>query len=481
MRVFQSLLVVLFFICPLAIGAEEKRPTIHGLLGPEEPIAYAGHGQMFDANGKSLKISEEMLLAAQDRYINQMLRHAPKNVAKSLRFALQRLQDKPPKHHQLVLSKSLILWILTEVSPAGDRYRLHMRNRDIIHLLLPDLSSDPARFKKILIESGKGVFEDIDLDLSEVSIHDALDYLPTYATQDLPPGATAYMEQCLNQGVPLPPDFPSPEWNYEGVASPRFAAAGISHVLGYRSSAPEGACIGLPTGINNSSSSYGLFGIICLGYQSGRACFWDKRFILSPGGIPSPNYINTSNLMQSDTLNISDDFVQGSGGGPNAGVCTDCHAGANPYVIYPGSNLDLEPRGYRINSSYGWYTPLISPTEWPRNRDIADERDRAEHDVQEPLAARDWGASLNAQAGHSGPIQSQSCIVCHQFPDIGHPDIHHPSVPPYLPGYCNTVLANAVQFMPPGGGDTVNWDGPDNPTALAYWEHLRYLKMECDQ
>ena len=92
--------------------------------------------------------------------------------------------------------------------------------------------------------------------------------------------------------------------------------------------------------------------------------------------------------MASDPLSIANDFNQGSGGGPNAGVCTDCHAGANPFVVYPGSNLDLAPRGYQMNSSYGWHTPLAGSVYWPRNRDVADDRDRDDYGVVEPLGMR---------------------------------------------------------------------------------------------
>ena len=51
-----------------------------------------------------------------------------------------------------------------------------------------------------------------------------------------------------------------------------------------------------------------------------------------------------------------------SGATLSNGVCTDCHAGENPYVVHPAGPLNMWPD----NHPQAWYTPLIKPS-WPQN------------------------------------------------------------------------------------------------------------------
>ena len=477
--------ILLLAMLPGAALAQEdvKRPTIRALLGPKEPIAYAGHGHLFSRDGTKLELSPEFLRDAQERYIRVFTELAPKELAAWSDETRRALRAETKSRDLLIAADALLLWVLTEASPAGDTYIMHERNRDLLHFLVRP-SVKPFNLGPVMKEV-VGLFPKDPPEVEEpIDIDQGIGFLQGYAPLNEPnaAGDTAYMAQCRNLSVPIPPDFPDPAWIFEGEAVPRIVGGGNSSVLGYQSQNPPGICIGLPTGIGANPSPFGLFGIFCISEITNKACFWDKEFILNPAGIPTPTQIDVNNIMNSGALSIANDFAQGAGGGPAAGICTDCHAGENPFVVYPGSNLNLASRGYNMRPAGGWHVPLASNTSWPRNRDIADLRDREDYGVTEPLGLIDWGALGDAVPGHDGgPIQSQSCVVCHDFPDIGHPAITHPSMPPYLDGYCGTVLPFATGLMPPSGAQMADWAAPENTTGLAYWEHLSYLLGECSQ
>ena len=479
--------LVALLAAPVCAQDRKPLPTIRALLGPEEPIAYAGHGQLFSANGVAFAPDAKTMRAAHERYIRVMMRSAPDHIARKAQIALDRLGKPETLDHDA--GKALILWVLTAHAGAGDAWQMHLRNRDILHVLHGAEIAKTKSMVGYLRKVAAGIFigDTKDPDLA-IPIIDATLELSGYQPYDGvgTDGLTDYMRLCQQLGVPLPPDITDGAWVVEGLQTPRLAAAGNAIVLGYQSTAPAGTCIGLPASTGNGTGIelVGLFGIFCMGEDTGKACFWDRQFSVQTGMGGGPFGISTArldfaDLTQGPPLRIAEDFTQGGGGGPNAGVCTDCHAGANPFVVYPGSALDLAPKGYVMNSRFNWHVPVPANPNWPRNRDIADARDRAQQGVIEPLGLRTYSAEITANAGHSGAIQSRSCITCHEFPDIGDRNISHPSVPPYLEGYCGTVLAGATRYMPQGATDTAVWGAPDTPTALAHYEFVRYLRREC--
>lgn len=128
------------------------------------------------------------------------------------------------------------------------------------------------------------------------------------------------------------------------------------------------------------------------------------------------------------------------------GVCTECHAGENPFVIHPNTALGLPELMFAIRGDMNsprlplfardWYEPLVKPS-WPQN---------------------------------PGPIDSPGrCALCHRTGGEGG---RFPQISPDLGAYCNAILRNAIsRTMPPA---------PLVPGSLRKDPHPRALLAMCD-
>ncbi len=163
----------------------------------------------------------------------------------------------------------------------------------------------------------------------------------------------AYRTECGNAGVPVPPDWGSAQWvQHGGDLSPLFIGLGLrARVFVYKSTSPEGVCYALP---RDDGSDIQLLGIICMGKTSSNVCFWDNQqgdtgFTIPVGASrPIADFAGGAELF-----------------GGSGGTCTTCHSGENPYVIHPGSALDLSDIGVATMPN-NWYDPLVHPN-WPQN------------------------------------------------------------------------------------------------------------------
>lgn len=221
-------------------------------------------------------------------------------------------------------------------------------------------------------------------------------------------GGAAYVAECRAAGVPVPEVLLSAEegWVNHGLIDNPFLSNNTnteSELWSWASSAPEGICLALPRW--SVKGTTGFLGLICLGVQSSRACFFDN---------PAGTYIG-----RGSTPEIGD-LIGGADIDANAnGVCTDCHAGANPFVVHPYKEafVDLLDMHHDLMfPSSGWYEPIM-PSAWPQNP----------------------GPETRLDAVSS----PGSCTSCHQLPIVSRE----------LPGFCNKVLEIAVsradETMPP--------------------------------
>jgi hypothetical protein len=167
-------------------------------------------------------------------------------------------------------------------------------------------------------------------------------------------GGAAYAAACAAAGVPNPPAWRSASWVLRGslTGSNNFLEpTRFAQVYTYTSASPAGVCIALPRRQTSSSTNYSVVGIICQGVNSSRSCFWDSK--------------NGQTITTSET-NLAVPGLKFVGGADlvtnGQGVCTDCHAGENAFIIHPSSALGLAPNTIAKN----WVRPLIHPT-WPQN------------------------------------------------------------------------------------------------------------------
>lgn len=238
-----------------------------------------------------------------------------------------------------------------------------------------------------------------------------------------------YVAECKAAGVPIPPPMFDKPWENEGTFTNEFISAGLEAELwSYDSTSPDGMCLALPR--YDAKDTIPLFGVICLGRQSSKVCFWDNR--RDAYGNPTPV------LYRNQVVDIAKTFVGGAELVTNGGgECTDCHAGENPYIVHP-DKAAFQSLPAHLPAS--WYDPLVSGA-WRQNPG--------------PTYVLDTVSSTS------------SCTSCHvqgyagRFPNIA-----------ALSAYCGNVLSPATsgstRTMPPGGGSISD-----------YLAHVDKLKELC--
>jgi hypothetical protein len=199
-----------------------------------------------------------------------------------------------------------------------------------------------------------------------------------------------------------------------------------AEIFTFESESPRGVCMALPRSAGNTIR---LLGIICLGTYSSKSCFWDNQRNKQQFNIPKNTPAPLSEFAGGADLYL------GSGG-----VCTDCHAGENPFVVHPRQPMDL---GDKIIPRK-WQQPLVHP-EWPQNSGPT-------NILQ--------GITLNPGEG--------SCLECPNRP----PGMRFPEVSTALSQYCSIILRGAISTtMPP--------TSPGNNASYA--KHKAALEAACKQ
>ncbi len=240
--------------------------------------------------------------------------------------------------------------------------------------------------------------------------------------------SAAYRQECEQAGVPVPATILDPAtWiDHGNILSPFLSPGLTGRLWSYDSRQPDGVCLALP---REEDGNIRLLGVICMGRQTGKVCFFDNvRNVYFPYGP-----VAMSALIGGTALP-----------GNNQGVCSDCHAGENPFVVHPQNPafVHLRTNGPLLAAAT-WPDPLV-PAPWPEN----------------PGPLPDLPAP---------PANQRSCTGCHARTGLGG---RFPLVSTELQAYCATVLGlatNGSRTMPPSSA-------PGN-----YSEHIAWLLDACDR
>jgi hypothetical protein len=378
----------------------------------EDPIATVGHGAIIDANGKTIDPTPEFVLAAQRYYIDRLSKEGGPQVQAELDAQRQRLRGlrQSSVEEQVVVSSVLIDWLIDRVRPE-DLAQLASKNGALRNVVLRRPEARPR----------------ISPDVLKLLDRERPPVLSLTTTNR----GAAYIDECRSNGVPIPPDWSAPGWSFRGALPWTFIVPGpIAEVFTFESQSPDGICLALPRSTGDNISA---LGIICLGRQSGKVCFWDN-FTPATGVFP----IKKGAPVPLSSFGGGADLLGGNG------VCTDCHAGQNPYIVHPGTPLDIGPSitGPR------WYEPIVHAS-WPQNPGPTDLLE---------------GIPLG--------MGEQSCLTCHSQTTT--PLRRFPEVSTQLTGYCASVLTNAV--MPPVPVGTMPPGAVGSP---AYETHRKALLDAC--
>ena len=243
-----------------------------------------------------------------------------------------------------------------------------------------------------------------------------------------------YIEECVQNGVPVPDVVLNGQWKNHGVLKDDFLGAGReSELWSWESSNPDGVCVALPRW--NDENLAELFGIVCLGRVTNKVCFFDNKN-------RHPNYDPFFADRNNPGYGI-ENFLGGFELDENeGGMCSDCHGGENPFIVHPNDSAFIALKSAVSINSNAWPEPIVHP-DWYQN--------------PYPIPVSQFPA-----------VNSGSCTQCHN----GASGTRFPILSTATPGYCGKVLGNAVA---PKGTMPSNGEDP----AL-YQSHIRFLKRRCD-
>lgn len=413
-RTMQWTVGLLLFSTSL-LAVEMPAPALQN-----EPIAYIGHGQMFDAQGRAIPVTPDFLRDIQQYYLDALYQQADQQLRQRIDNETSRLfKGRKWSHQDELLAKTeLILWLLDEVNPRNGheaKGKINLVRRHLGKHLAGAEKGQRYQPPKALQELLQPIRQ------QRKQRQQARGFSTMLSGQ-------AYIDECAANGVPIPPDWGSNQWQHVGNLSDaqEFISQGAeARVYKYASNSTEGACIALP---RVTGSDIVLLGIICLGKQTGKACFWDNQQNDVGFDIPVGASMPLSNFAGGAEL------FEGSGG-----TCTSCHAGENPYVLHPGTPLGMPALGTLQVMADVWYDPLVHP-QWPQN------------------AGPDFILDTVPSTGQ--------CTSCHVQGNAG----RFPKISTLINGgYCNAVLNNAVTRTMPIG----------NPGDPAYAAHVTALQNQC--
>lgn len=420
------------FAAVLAFSAIPE-PSIAQEQG-EEPIAYVGHGAMFDARGEEVVPTLEWVSRAQDWYRAVLLRKVDDEDRSAYRAFEKRLMAGVGERGQaaLVLRQRGLDWLLTRSRKRGgertiEDERLGSKLGALRYQLTWNLPLGGAERKKRgeTIWSG-GKFQlppeiERKLKLRDFAIPKGGVVFLSTVNQ-----GQAYINECAAAGVPIPPTINQMDpngtagWKSQGFIpkNRQFIVRTPAEVRTFET--PTGMCIALPRYSDDTMTEVSLDGVICLSKTTSKTCFWDNQKGGQTFSFPSGQRIPIG--LPDAAI---DPAMRYQGGGaeltdPDAGMCTDCHAGENPYIIHP--EVELRP-GYKMRQLRN-DLPMVAPNRY------------------DPIVLASWPQNA---LSHSPTFVPGECSGCHvqgassagRFPHLSNEIL----------GYCNTVLRGAVEGL----------------------------------
>lgn len=426
---FSVVLAFLALVMACGLGsplrAQENRP----------PVAAIGHGAFMDATGKQIVPTEKFITEAIAWYRNDVMARVPAD----RRATNAKLLGDARRSRVLNVNQRLFLemraadWLYANAQrlPADDRNRRALNAfGHVLRFELPKTSTDLYGAYARRFDLGA----DFESYLQRFGFSTTATAKPLSATTN---SGLAYINECRSHGVPIPPPIGDSRWVSRGFIpkSQLFIKNENVEVLTFTSTSPQGMCIALPRSSDRAGTLVIFDGVICLGKRpsplSGKstACFWDNQmnganFAFTKGERIPIGWNDPAQV----SPNPSGRFMSGGAQltAPAAGICSDCHAGQNPFVVHPNTVLGTLGSAPLNLPMFGdtWYDPLVLPS-WPQN-------EKRLNDVHVPAACRN----------------------CHTVGSAG----RLPHISTSLPDYCTTILQNAVR----GGFDVTGL--PISPT-----------------
>jgi hypothetical protein len=418
MKAFTFFFTPLLFLASHSLLAAEKKIT-------QEPISYIGHGAIFGPDGSEISPTNSFLAQATKWYIDTLY----KNLAPELQSEFSSVRNTVTnglhldEQSNLIINTSLIDWLLDR-SNLKNADQIRGKNRLLKKILKNKLTDHNSVFFPRGIEAFVVQPKLLDRLAKINGVQQNINIAPFAVTTK---GGELYRAECAAAGVPTPPDFgPGTGWNSQGIINKRdliIVRGNDAEVLTWVSTNPAGMCIALPR--FNLDRTVEADGVICMGKTTSKVCFWDNQIKDGEG----------DSAIFTFPLGSPQPFNKWAGGadlrGGVGGVCSDCHAGENPYIIH-GSILESLSNTLPTFSD-NWYDPIVragDETPWPENPGPMDSPSRCStcHGSAELPGDAGRLPRLKGLLGYCGVLRSS----------IG-------ALAPPLPG-----LTNPMAFMPQG-------------------------------
>lgn len=399
------LITVLFFLSD-AQAFGQSREDINARIDS----LVVGHGGFFSSAGESFVPDERFVREAQERYISQLLIDTEKEKYETEVFSAKIIRKLINSSiHDDILANALFIDWFVDQDKFGRLSRLAVRNNALrAHYVANVRDIQPSDAD---IDHSRGISRSI---LSKLHAEGLSYIFPTSRTE-------LYMDSCRDNGVPVPNKLFSSVWQNLGSYSPKVSnVTGTPRLWAHYGDEPSGACVA----VTFTSESNVHVDMICLGVNSGKSCFFETDEQGEVGEIST-----------SDMNSAADpDKMQG--------MCSDCHAGENPFIIHPDKPaFGMLDRSKTMPEN--WQTPLVVsawPTPGPTN--ILD--------------------SINS---------SGRCTECHVQGYAG----RFPEISSELPGYCAILEILAT----PGPKRTMPASGGSFSDPLFYDKHIDTLLSLC--
>ena len=417
------------------------------------PIEFSAHGAIYGPGAERLTPSLDLLASATEmNFADTAALASPSLRAQAETKALQLTRLMRGDAQGQVYGRALLVdWLLRElvgVAPAT----LSTRNRLVLAQLRWNLAPAAAVSSRKAAPLAYAPTDYQTSLLGQMGLSE-----PGAAQRDaaVTPGEQ-YRLDCAAAKVPIPRDWgEAGAWQSMGtLASPFIVTPATAELfIGKpRATDPAGVCLALPrynAGLPPADRKAGLLGIICMGdgttkdtnnEDRSNACFWDWQDPANP--IP----------VQGVVTKISDFWSAPEFNDMVGGICSDCHAGDNSYVVHPAEQAFINAIAQKSLDSTAWYFPMVKAG-WPKN--------------PFPVLLEAKLAALPLVAG------DKKCTTCHRLPEI--------SVG--LKAYCAEVLWTSML-----GRRVIGTDGNPKNTGKTmppagdlakYFKHQDALVAEC--
>jgi hypothetical protein len=428
----------------MVMAATPLRPS----LGQEAtgPIAIMGHGAFLDRSGNQIIPTAKFVTDAIAWYAKDAYDRVPaeKRVVFDRQIAAARTGRVLSANQRMLLDLRAADWLYANAKalPTDERNRRGLNGLSyVLRFELPKTATPgtPVYGKPINLGA------DFEAYLQRHGFGSAT-LAPRSATTN---SGLAYINECRSHGVPIPPPIGDARWASQGFIpnDQLFLFNQNVEVMTYVSASPEGMCIALPRSDDTYAAdgvTVGLDGVVCLGKRpsplTGKSttCFWDNQMNgLSFDFIKGTRIPIGWNDPAQVSPNPSGRYMSGGAQltSPLAGMCTDCHAGQNPFIVHPRN--PVPPRDFGLPQFPSAETVLGKLSKPPLNMPMFGDT------WYDPIVLASWPQNKKRLNDVYLP---GSCAACHAAGGTGG---QLPHLSTEISGYCRRVLAKAIQVGVP--------------------------------